>query len=209
MGHLCLAPRPLRTWPARRNVFGYAPSPQSLKDPKSLYHGPSGTLGLDSIQSRKRLRSCRLILRSCMASTRWARIPTGRFDQVSICGIIQRTRTARTVFLLLCPLPAISNILRFCAAISAAGRIFDGDVLGVKPARSTEGWVSIASGQRASRARRGLVRSQRERLKEKLKLNDCRASQKRGSSTTKRAWLPAWVPITRYPRCPLPAASPA
>ena len=84
--------------------MGYLPSPQSLKDPKSLYHWPSGTSGLDSIQIRSRFRSFRLILRSCMRSTKCWRIAGGRLDQVSICGTIHQRRNVlvrRPTFLLL------------------------------------------------------------------------------------------------------------
>jgi hypothetical protein len=38
---------PLAAWPDSRNVFGYFPSPQTLKDPKSLNQRPSGTLGFE------------------------------------------------------------------------------------------------------------------------------------------------------------------
>lgn len=68
---------PLATWPGRRNVLGSLPSPQSLNEPKSLYHGPSGTIGFNSIQTRNWLRSSRLILRSCMHSARWSRAAGG------------------------------------------------------------------------------------------------------------------------------------
>src|SRR5579859_4348979 len=61
---------PTGACPLRRNVFGYFPSPQSLNEPESLYHCPSGTSGLVSIQSRNRLRSSTEMLRSRIRSTR-------------------------------------------------------------------------------------------------------------------------------------------
>jgi hypothetical protein len=33
--------------------LGSLPAPQRLNEPKPLYHGPSGTLGLSSIQTRQ------------------------------------------------------------------------------------------------------------------------------------------------------------
>lgn len=42
---------PLATCFLVRKVFGNLPSPQILKDPKSLYHNPSGASGSDSLQS--------------------------------------------------------------------------------------------------------------------------------------------------------------
>jgi hypothetical protein len=38
--------------PGRRKVFGYAASPHSLNDPKSLYQSPTGTSGFVSTHSR-------------------------------------------------------------------------------------------------------------------------------------------------------------
>jgi hypothetical protein len=43
--------RPFAAWPGSRKVFGYRPSPQILKDPKSLNQRPSGASGSDSLQS--------------------------------------------------------------------------------------------------------------------------------------------------------------
>ena len=64
---------PLRS----RNVLGYEPWPQILNEPKSLNQAPSGTSGLDSIQTRSRLRSAMLIARSRIRSIRC----TGRSSQ--------------------------------------------------------------------------------------------------------------------------------
>ena len=41
---------PFAACPRRRKVFGYCPSPQPLKEPKSLNHGPSGASGSDSLR---------------------------------------------------------------------------------------------------------------------------------------------------------------
>jgi len=53
-----------------RKVFGYWPSPQSLKDPKSLYHGPSGTSGECMRHSSGANRSSMDILHSLARSKR-------------------------------------------------------------------------------------------------------------------------------------------
>jgi zinc-finger of transposase IS204/IS1001/IS1096/IS1165/Putative addiction module component len=42
---------PFAGCPFKRNVFGSAPSPQILNDPKSLYQGPAGASGSDSRHS--------------------------------------------------------------------------------------------------------------------------------------------------------------
>ncbi len=42
---------PRAGWPRTRNVFGSSPSPQILKEPKSLYHAPLGASGSESRQS--------------------------------------------------------------------------------------------------------------------------------------------------------------
>src|SRR5262245_49641744 len=47
---------PLAAWPRSRNVLGYEPWPQISNEPKSLNQEPSGTSGLDSIQTRSRLK---------------------------------------------------------------------------------------------------------------------------------------------------------
>jgi hypothetical protein len=59
---------PLANWPRSKNVFGYGPAPQILKEPKSLYHSPSGTSGHLSIQRRSWFRSATLIARSRIRS---------------------------------------------------------------------------------------------------------------------------------------------
>ena len=43
---------PLAAWTRSRNVLEYEPWPQILNEPKSLYQSPSGTSGVDSIQTR-------------------------------------------------------------------------------------------------------------------------------------------------------------
>jgi hypothetical protein len=48
---------PRAACPRRRKVFGYRPSPHSLKLPKSLYQGPSGTLGCERFHCSRRARS--------------------------------------------------------------------------------------------------------------------------------------------------------
>lgn len=67
--------------------MGNLPSPQSLNEPKSLYHCPSETFGFDSIQTRNWLRSVTPMLRSCIRSTRWSRMAAGSRDQFSIWGM--------------------------------------------------------------------------------------------------------------------------
>ena len=47
-----------------RKVSGSAPSPQSLNEPKSLYHGPSSASGSVRFQSSSLARSAALIARS-------------------------------------------------------------------------------------------------------------------------------------------------
>jgi len=42
---------PFAACPASRKVFGYFPSPQTLKEPKFLYQSPSGASGSDSRHS--------------------------------------------------------------------------------------------------------------------------------------------------------------
>src|SRR5690348_2179068 len=71
---------PLADCPRRRKVFGYFPSPQTLKDPKSLYQGPSGASGSDSRHSFSRYKSSALILRSRSRSKRWSRRAGGKSD---------------------------------------------------------------------------------------------------------------------------------
>jgi hypothetical protein len=43
----CYRGWPFAACPLSRNVFGNLPWPQILKEPKSLYHGPSGAPGSD------------------------------------------------------------------------------------------------------------------------------------------------------------------
>lgn len=81
---------PFAACPGRRNVFGKPPLPQSLNEPKSLYHDPSGTFGFDSSQIRSLLRSSSLILRSRIRSIRWSRMAAGMLGQVATWGIIHR-----------------------------------------------------------------------------------------------------------------------
>src|SRR5437870_167566 len=73
---------PLAGWARSRNVFGNDPSPQILKDPKSLYHSPSGRSGFDSTHIRSIFRSAMLMLRSRIRSIRCWRIPAGSLSQV-------------------------------------------------------------------------------------------------------------------------------
>src|SRR5437667_3382411 len=54
--------RPRAGWPRSRKVFGSSPSPQILKEPKSLYQAPSGASGSDSRQSLSSYRSSAVIL---------------------------------------------------------------------------------------------------------------------------------------------------
>ena len=64
---------PLAGWPRRRIVLGYFPSPQILKDPKSLYQAPSGASGSDSRHSFNWYKSPLVIFRSASRSNRWSR----------------------------------------------------------------------------------------------------------------------------------------
>ena len=70
--------RPRAGWPRSRKVFGDSPSPQTLKEPKSLYHAPSGASGSDFRQSLSSYRSSALIFLSRRRSNRWSPRAGGR-----------------------------------------------------------------------------------------------------------------------------------
>ena len=80
---------PSAAWPRNRNVFGCSPSPHSLKDPKSLYQGPSGASGPDSRHALSFSRSSPEIRRSAARRNRCFRSASGRFVH-SILGITHR-----------------------------------------------------------------------------------------------------------------------
>lgn len=69
---------PLAGWPRRRNVLGYFPLPLILKEPKSLYQGPSGASGSDSRHSFNWYKSSALIRRSRRRSNKWSRRAAGK-----------------------------------------------------------------------------------------------------------------------------------
>src|SRR5262249_18378348 len=81
--------RPRAGCPRSRKVFGYSPSPQILKEPKSLYQAPSGASGSDSRQSLSSYRSLALISLSRRRSNRWSRRAGGRSFH-RILGISRR-----------------------------------------------------------------------------------------------------------------------
>ncbi len=74
----------------RKNVFRCWPTPQSLNDPKSLYHAPIGTCGDVSIHSWSSRRSAMLISRSFIRVIKCSRMAIGRSGHLARFGIIRR-----------------------------------------------------------------------------------------------------------------------
>ena len=77
--------------------MGWDPLPQILKEPKSLYHSPSGTSGRVSTQRRGRLRSEMLIARSRVRSIRCRRTPWEACPKVRAAALAAEHRSAEFI----------------------------------------------------------------------------------------------------------------